>query len=512
MNQHVRGFGITFICLFALVIGSVTPSHADAVDSPGYTLIVGGGPDIDNNQAAIESNVRYVAQHLTGDTRLITLFADGKPQHATVSYVDDSLRGSTADQLFAYLLDEDQDTEALRYRRPNLGVPMEGAARGASLWHAFHYLKGYYAARPSLPLLLYFTGHGSPDSTNHNNNEFDLWNDDSLSVQELALQIGALPPHVPVTLVMAQCYAGSFGNIIFENGDPERNCVSRSIAGFFATTKDRYAAGCTPEINEADYRDFTGYFFAALAGRDRQGRAVVGADYDGDGRVEMNEAFCYTLSHDESIDVPICTSDLFLRKYVPLPDVKISGVPFSKYYAWAGPAQRAALDDLSQQLGLTGENRVATALQLAVTKPVSLLSDRLQKLINGIQVSRLEKRMESLRHRERHELLRRWPVLNDANDPKFPAARAAARASLDARIKDGDFDGMLQTQSTLNELDSASDEQDVVTAKLLRFATLAKSVILAHRLLSDAPAAVVDRYQRLIAAENRPMPGFAGGY
>ena len=54
------------------------------------------------------------------------------------------------------------------------------------------------------------------------------------------------------------------------------------------------AAGCTPEINEAEYQDFSSHFFAALTGRDRVGRAVTGADYNQDRRVSMDEAFaCY---------------------------------------------------------------------------------------------------------------------------------------------------------------------------------------------------------------------------
>src|SRR5581483_7127147 len=110
--------------------------------------------------------------------------------------------------------------------------------------------------------------------------------------------------------------------------------------------------------NEAEYRDFTSYFFAALTGQDRVGRPVTGADYNHDGRVGMDEAYCYALANDDSIDVPVCTSDVFLRRFVPPTDAQVFQARFSQAQAWAPPAQRAALDALSDWLHLQGEDRL----------------------------------------------------------------------------------------------------------------------------------------------------------
>src|SRR5262249_5006469 len=156
------------------------------------------------------------------------------------------------------------------------------------------------------PVLLYFTGHGSPaPNGNLDNNQFDLWGG-HLAVRDLAARIATLPADVPVTLVMVQCFSGAFGNLVFTGGAPRLAPVPRQLAGFFATTRDRPAAGCTPEVNEAEYHDFTSYFFAALTRQDRVGRPVTGADYNHDGRVGMDEAFAFSLIHDASIDVPVC--------------------------------------------------------------------------------------------------------------------------------------------------------------------------------------------------------------
>ena len=112
---------------------------------------------------------------------------------------------------------------------------------------------------------------------------------------------------------MVQCHAGGFAKLVFQGGDPTKPPIENRLCGFFASLESQLAAGCTTNIEEADYHDFTGYFVAALTGRDRLGRPVSGADANHDGRVGMDEAFCWAMVNDDSIDTPTCTSDEFLR-------------------------------------------------------------------------------------------------------------------------------------------------------------------------------------------------------
>ncbi len=309
------------------------PAAASA--SPLHVLITGGGPDQQNNQVAIESNVRYVTRLLpTGAVRR-TLFTDGHTDSRNVRYEDRSGQHYRATQI------------------PALDGPSQLDAFHRSLTDL---------ARPDAPLLLYFTGHGSPESRrSYANNRYDMWGDQELTVRRLSREIAALPPGEPVTLVMVECFSGAFGNLLFQDGTPTGSLVDRPICGFFASLDLRMAAGCTPEINEADYHDFTGYFFAALGGVSRIGRPVGDADYNHDGTVGMNEAFAYALSHDESIDTPVCTSDVFLRRYVKYDEVELFGHSYSMVRGWATPAQAAALDAISTRLRLTGEDSVARA-------------------------------------------------------------------------------------------------------------------------------------------------------
>ncbi len=311
---------------------------AQAVSGPLHVLIVGGGPDRKNNQVAIESNVRYVHHLLPAGSQTRVLFANGDPSSKNVLCEDDQNRPY--------------------YRAPNL-PQLDGPSEYGSFKTEISSLG---RQSDGSPLLLYFTGHGSPDEeSNYDNNVYDLWRSGELSVRDLAHNLDSLPHSTPVTLVMVECFSGAFGNLLFQDGNPSGSLISRPICGFFASVPQRMAAGCTPEINEADYKDFTGYFFAALTGVDRMGRKVTGADYRRDGHIGMDEAYAYSLIHDDSIDTPVCTSDVFLRHFVSAPDQKVLSTSFSIVRTWASAPQRAALDALASDLELTGDDGLREA-------------------------------------------------------------------------------------------------------------------------------------------------------
>lgn len=292
------------------------------------------------NQAAIESHVRYVHSLLPANVQRRVLFADGSWRTRSVQYLDG---------------------RRLRYRPPRL-PRIDGATTRRGFDAAW---RRFVMPRADGPLLLYFTGHGSPDAKrNLDNNVFDLWGGGALSVRDLAARVSELPDDTPVVVVMAQCFSGAFANLLFEGGRPDGAPVERDIVGFFAATKDRPASGCTPEINEADYTDFSSVFFAALSGVDRLGRRVVGADFDQDQRVGMNEAFAYALIHQATSDVPVAMSDVFLRRFVKKPDHETMATPYSRLLSWASPAERAALEGLSEALGLRGEHRLRAAYDI----------------------------------------------------------------------------------------------------------------------------------------------------
>ncbi len=486
--MHVLRANIPAACL----LGALSCATRSAVPlycppearTPIDALIIGGGPRPEDNQASIESNVRYVNALLPAGASRKVLFADGSLERATVRFLNGGDESAGAQVLDLLLTNPEETVGPTTYRPPNLAGMLDGPARKRDVAQAFSELREQATTRP---VFLYFTGHGSPDHANGDNNRFDLWGGDNLSVRELSAEIAKLPAEQPVTLVMVQCFSGSFANVVFEGGDPNAPPVDRQLVGFFATVKDRVAAGCTPEINEAEYHDFTSYFFAALSGRDRGGKKVLGADYDGDGRVGMNEAFLYALVSDPSIDVPMTTSDVFLRRFVPVRnDLELfKATRFSDVVAWSDTGQRLVLERLSTELGLSGEDRLSVAYHRMVSK------DGFANIESTPEWHSAQQQFDRL-----HKVGRQWL------GQRFPNLEGPTRLRAAAALQNATFsEQLLQADDRLESLRELQDQRDVVNAHLLRLLRLSKSIILAHRLQAEGSVSVKERYQRLIEME-----------
>lgn len=474
---------------------------------PIHALIVGGGPEPEYNQVAIESNVRYVQKLLPPNTHYTTLFADGDTHNATVNYTDPAPI-SLGRRLYDLLIHQDSFYTADRYRPPHLLEGPDGPARLDAIRSAFNALGKQYASPvlgddPS-PLLLYFTGHGSPDRPTFQDNRYDLWKPGpDLTVHTLADLLTKIPPKVPVVLVMVQCFSGGFANLLFAGGDPDRPYLDRDLVGFFAAVPQREAAGCTSEVNEAEYHDFTSYFFAALTGRDRLGRPVTGADYNHDGRVGMDEAFYYTIIHDASIDTPVCTSDVFLRRFVQASDQEVFQTPWRDLLAWATPPQRAALEALSEQLGLQGDDRAQKAFER--------FQDDTPLRRARARFANAEANLEDQIRDDKDILYGNFPQIKGRGADKEEAERQAI-AWLEQNAKNSPWKELLEAEKSLQKLDVAEEQEECVQARQLRFLRVCKTVVLAHKLLSGDDDVLKERYLRLIKAESRallpPAPAF----
>ena len=498
-SRPIRAMERKFVVSFAalLLLAPLTQADKPAALSPIRAVIVGGGPTLETNQAAIESNVRYVGRLLPSDAARTTLFADGNANGATVQVEDRAAPLSVGERLLdlAFYDPDTVNASNLRYRKPDIGASIDGPDTPDALTHLFSALAREAATAPPKPLLLYFTGHGSPGDRHYENNVYNMWGDKTFSERQLAQQIARLPEKVPVTLIMAQCHSGGFANLLFEGGWPDGKPIARDFAGFFASEADRPAAGCTAEADESDYRDFTSYFFAALTGRDRLGNKVTGADYNHDGRVGMDEAFCYTLANDRSIDTPVCASDIFLRRFAPLSPKALASVPFGSIRAWATPAQRCALDSLAKSLRRErGDNLLAAATrELNKELPAAVGPTRRER----------KRALNELRTDAQRSLLARWPDLRDPALPDFTLAKTQAVSYLKANAGSRKWKMLLMADDALIRSDAAEDAQDIADAHLMRFVALGESVIRAHHLREKADAATKARFERLVQAEAR---------
>jgi len=474
-----------------LVLLVLLVARAEAAP-PLYALLVGGGPDQENNAAQIEGHVHFVGSILPAEAQRTVLFADGRPDGAKVCFLDKTPE-STARQALGVLLPNDDELNGPDLRPLHLGLPVDGSARAKSIHFAIGKLAAEAEARPA-PVLLYFAGHGSQSSA-AGTPAYDLWDDKELDVHALARELARLPASAHVTLVMAQCFSGAFGNVLFADGDAKGAVARTNVAGFFSAAPDREASGCSWETDEADYQDFSSYFFGALSGHDRFGHAVTGADFDGDGHVTLHEAFCYALVHDVSMDTPVCTSEVFLRREVNLPDEKIFSVAYPKVLAEATPAQRAVLEALSQRLGLAGDDRA-----LGVFDKLEFADHVAKKAELDAQHSASEQ-IDSLRMSTLEALFKDFPDLRWSDSDKYDDAVKGAKKSLAANP--ALCRSLLDTERASDQANGVVDDEE---ADLMRFRMLYAAIVRAGELRANGTKAQRERFEAIWKAEQATLP------
>jgi hypothetical protein len=309
-----------------------------------YFAAVAGGGAPSYNEIALEKNVLYFQRSLSkmGFNPSLThlFFANGNDGQATVRYLDS------------------RDRE--QFKPPEI----PHLAGAANYGNTEGWFKAVAQAEKPCPAFFYFTGHGAHNPDNEDNNWLVLWEEAFVSVQDMAEWLKPLPSDQPFVTMMAQCYSGSFANLIYEKGDPKQPVALQTRCGFFATVASRPSVGCTAAVNEADYKDYSSSFFAGLTGRDRIGQSVPSADYDKSGKVSYAEAHAFAKVDEETTDWPISTVEAWLQKQVSAREVEgILAQPIADWWAIARPEQQYVISALSEKLDFDtrfsyAENRV----------------------------------------------------------------------------------------------------------------------------------------------------------
>jgi hypothetical protein len=293
-------------------------------------LAIGGGQSKESTEIALEKNMRYFQRTLKvlgyAPSQMTYLFASGRSGEVSVRYLD-------------------------RQGQERFKVAEVPYLAGGATWAN---IRAWFQQRNdrSNPLFVYFTGHGLKNRANPDNNTFTVWQESPVSVQQFARQLDGMTGRPPVTVMMAQCYGGSFANIIYQDGNPNNPVAAQERCGFFGTTRERVSVGCTPEVDEADYRDYSSSFWAGLSGRDRLGRPVPSADFNGDGRVSYAEAHAFAKVDNATTDVPVSTSEIWLQRQADATlRQQVRQQPIQKYLLMANPSQKYSLQGLVKFLG-----------------------------------------------------------------------------------------------------------------------------------------------------------------
>jgi hypothetical protein len=469
-----------------------------------HFLTIGGGGSPRNNQLSLERNVIYFRHTLAdcgeGDAPNDVYFACGNEKIRDLQYQDPKAEPPKANVLLARVFDRGEDELYQKYR-PHELPDLQGPANRKSLNNWFATTGARLADGDRL--FIYFTGHGGGGARQTpRNTTMDLWLDGGMTVKEFVGLLDKLSPKVQVVLFMVQCHSGGFGDVIFKGADVGPVLAEANRCGFFATWSDRLAAGCTPDTQEENYKDYTTYFFAALSGKTRTGQAVTPPDFDHDGRTSMAEAHAYVLLTSDTIDIPMTTSDVLLRQFSKTKDVTVrnlvtSSMSFDQLCKIATPDRRAVLEGLSKQLDLKGDDHAAAARLLADS------IDRQRKALEPRQGRRGSDRTDMMRNVIRGRLLSRWPEMSS---PFHPVTIEALTHQPDEIVKLIESSpGFKEWGEQVQKTDDRSDksfELERKWVKCQRFLYVAETVALEANLPKFGGKLVQAKYQALRAAEN----------
>jgi hypothetical protein len=334
---------------------------------------------------------------------------------------------------------------------------------------------------------------------------------------------------VQVVLVMVQCYAGGFAHTIFHEANADLGLAPHARCGFFAQVHDRGAAGCTADANEADYEEYSSYFWGALGGHTRTGEPIKSADYDGNGKVSFGEAHSYAVLESTTIDIPVRTTGALLRQYSHVgkapndedgeeaapedPVGRLLGVlsgektksngnglmeltgPLSVFAAKARPDERAILE------------RLPTKLAMSNTPTVEEIRRRLKQNESASKVSDAELSAADTAYTQvvecvQEEVREIWPELNATYAPLAMELTSDRAEEFVKRV--GGLPSYEALQSAVKRQAELSEKQLELArteARLQRLLRTCEDVALRANLPKVAPAEIVTRYEKLLALE-----------
>lgn len=483
---------------WGLLLGAVfiLTGTAEARD---YFLTVGGGYSPTGNQVSLEKNVQFF-ERLLDEQGLAAAshdvyFSDGHSPQRDLQFYDPDFQVPKVNRLLAQIFGK-EDGLSNQYRSHAL-QNVRGASNRVNLDRWFQEVGS--TLQPGDRVLIYLTGHGGKGKP-IKNPHFYMWNGERMPVKDFVKELDKLPEGVSVVTVMVQCYSGGFANIVFDEGDDEKGLASASRCGFFATVKDRVAAGCTPDISEEDYHEYSTYFWAAVGGKTRMGEAIEKPDYDHDGKVSFAEAHAYALLTSPTIDISVKTSDVFLRTYSTLEadgdeSLLTLSTPYESLLEVSDPIERAVIEGLSSQLGLTASDRAEAARQLAksIEGEKKQLEGRKRKL-NG--------ELGGIRKHIRDELRDQWPELENPWHPDVAEFMALEAAAITNVIEShSEYSRFVELRSNIGELEEGSFDLERRWVKCQRLIRTLENVVLAANLTRVASPEILSRYAQLQAQE-----------
>lgn len=279
-------------------------------------VIIGGGYDPQGSQVQIELNVRWVRDILEANgLPITTYFTDGDAAGVDVHFDVGSDRPDSPLSALARVFG-DADLERRRYRENDV-LDVSGSTERGALMPA---LGDLFERTQGEPLLLVYNGHGGPSPDEQAGVTLELWQDSFVSARELhgLLDRRKAAREDPFRFVFTQCYSGGFHRLAYADPTTGDTLSDTPRCGFTAESAYRLAEGCSAGIDSGDYRDYSTFFFAAVADQERDGSVLDrDPDDDADGETSLREAHLYALEKAHSTDLSRSTSEDWLDNWQP---------------------------------------------------------------------------------------------------------------------------------------------------------------------------------------------------
>ena len=495
-------------------------------------LIFGGGYSASGNQISLESNVRYFRKIRDNiglaNASIYTYFADGKDAGRDLQFFDPSFSVPDINLVFAELFGKTNGI-ANQYRTNQLNPNGSSSIANVDQW--FDQIKKSKLTKKNL---IYFTGHGGKgDTKNPHNTTAYLWSNVKLKVADFVKKLDQLPLKQSTILIMVQCYSGGFANVLFENGDPKKEMSKHARAGFFSTIQTRVAAGCTPDIREENYQEYSTSFWEALSGESRIGKKINKPDYNLDGKTSLMEAHSYVSINSNTIDIPIKTSDVLLRKFLPdefkikkttpkksepLDKLVDKDLPklLKKDSNSTKPNNTLMLEDFEKSILSNWANPEEKAIFLGISKVLNLkedfpgkeikkLQEQFKKEREGVQKEKKKALDQKNKYRDelRKILLSKHPEISNPYHPTTTHLLSTNQKQgiLEIVNQKGIWRKLLEEKEKAKKLELQRFIIEKQEVKIMRLRRCIENIILAHQLPEKGSLDQNKKYNQLISLE-----------
>lgn len=481
----------------ALITCLVAPASSALADQ---AVLIGGGYNINGSQGQIELNVKWVQSVLEeANLPVTTFFTDGDDPAADVHYqvlnsenTDDDPIGELADQLEPVSrLFGDQYLNKRRYRNHTV-ENVQGSTRADLLTES---LEALLSSAPDDPSLIVYNGHGKQSKTTVDNVTLELWNDTSITANDLHSILEK--SNASNRFVFTQCYSGGFHRLAYANPASGLELATPTRCGFTSESAYRLAEGCSASINTDDYRDYTTYFFAALNGYDRNGE-ILGTitDADSDGTTSLREAHFYTLEHAHSTDLSRSTSEDYLTSWQPW------------FLKWTAAKQGLPNNEYAK-LYRTLADKHGIELSDGAAKSIRSKLDMYQQTAIDLQSRRQALRAEIIELQDEltGKAMTQWPALMGPYTAQFQSLAGSGQllnVANWAREQPGyqKLVGLQQEDDSIENGLLDAERNATQMQKLFHFRKLAN---LKQQLYLHGEQSQINDYETLVACEDAPI-------